>query len=396
MDLVVIPFHDWKKCEQEGFRTRDAHFILELSKRTDVDQILVVDRPVSLPEILLKRYDWKVANGEVLYRHNNVQLTHVAPKIFVLDILELTDIIRPIRLRKRWWADVLNRARIHTEIRRASDYLNISDYGLLVFTPLAYGLIDKLKEDYLLFFAVDNWLLHPQMQQVKEEVKAGYQKFSLHADAIITTSESLKELFEPNNSNVHFIANGVTPELFTRESINIPQDMRHISGPIVGYAGKIQERLDVELLQYLIKKLSHINFVFIGQMISPGHFSPLQGHSNVYYLGDKPYSVLPDYLATFDVCIVPHVQSDFTASMSPLKLFEYLAAHKPVVTTSSMGLELDKNWIFVSSDATDFLDGIQFFLQNKPEAPFVVPVEWTWKAKTEEVVTMIKSIRSTQ
>ena len=218
INLVVIPFHDWKKCEQEGFRTRDAHLLLELAKKPEINQILVIDRPISVPEMLLKRRRWKVSQGEILYRRKNMQLTSVAPKIAVLDILLHQDLVKPLSLRKRWWTDVFKREAIHRKIREAIHHLDMPNYGLLAFTPLAYGLINKIGENYRLFFAVDNWLVHPQMQQVAIDVKTGYQKFAASSDVIITTSESLKGLFEPMNANIHFIPNGVNPELFTNQT----------------------------------------------------------------------------------------------------------------------------------------------------------------------------------
>ena len=60
INLVIFPLHDWKKCEREGFRTRDAHLILEFEKNSLVEKILIVDRPISSPEMLVKKCWWKV------------------------------------------------------------------------------------------------------------------------------------------------------------------------------------------------------------------------------------------------------------------------------------------------------------------------------------------------
>ena len=124
--------------------------------------------------------------------------------------------------------------------------------------------------------------------------------------------------------------------------------------------------------------------------MAPRHFAPLKKFPNFYYLGDKSYDQLPIYLSNFDICIVPHIISEFTESMSPLKLFEYLAASKPVVATTASGINIDSRWLISTSNPESFLEGIQKLLHNKNEEKFIVPSAWTWPSKAEQVLSLIQ------
>ena len=63
INVVMIPFHDYKKWKEEGFRTRDAHVCEHFSENGEVNKILVINRPTSLAEVMLKQKDWRTQNG---------------------------------------------------------------------------------------------------------------------------------------------------------------------------------------------------------------------------------------------------------------------------------------------------------------------------------------------
>jgi len=389
MDFLVIPFHDWKKCEIEGFRTRDAHLLREFENHPEVERILVIDRPTSIAEVILKRRSWKVRTGDSVYSTKGAYLTKVSDKIFVLDLLVL-DFLRPICLKRRWWFEIFSRTSVHQHIRKAIQTVGLIDYGLLAFAPPASGVFNHLGEAYRIFFAVDNWLEHPQMRNAYHEICSSYQCVREHANTIITTSEKLRIFFADGHSDVYFISNGVEPNFFQRATTVVPKDMQFLSRPIVGYAGKIQERLDIELVGFLAQSLPDVNFVFIGAMMSPGHFDRLRHYPNIHYLGDKIYSNLPDYLANFDVCIIPHKVSEFTASMDPLKFYEYLAASKPIVSTPVSGISAIIDWVILANDKQEFLTGLQKMLMKDTGRVFDIPREWTWSFKAQQILTIIK------
>jgi len=97
-----------------------------------------------------------------------------------------------------------------------------------------------------------------------------------------------------------------------------------------------------------------IDFVLIGWKWGRTDFSKIENYANVHFLGQKNYEELPQYINKFSVAIIPHKIDQFTKSMNPLKIYEYLAAGKQVVSTPVAGLELFENDIKVGNTKQEF------------------------------------------
>ena len=101
----------------------------------------------------------------------------------------------------------------------------------------------------------------------------------------------------------------------------------------VGYYGALASWVDYELLNRLAQE-QDIQIILIGiEHDDSLEKSGLLGKENVRYFGKKEYGVLAGYVHYFDVCIIPFVVNEITKATSPVKLFEYMAMEKPVVTT---------------------------------------------------------------
>ena len=357
VDLIVLPLHDWKKCQAEGFRTRDAHLLLEFDKHPLVRKILVIDRPITLPEMLAKGRPWKVSSGKIANRERAACLTQVSSKTYVFDMLKF-DLIKPLLLQRKWWQYVFEQSSSVQAIKAAARKVGLKHPILWLSSPLAYGVISKLDEELVVFDAIDNWLEHPQAVGIRKNVAAAYQVISKKADLIFTNSKALRDFLSQDNHRTFFVANGVDKDFFNSAQKATPADLAKIPKPIAGYAGKIQQRLDVELIKHLAVNLPRVSFVFIGQMIYSPQFRQISKLANVYYLGDKHYRQLPNYLAGFDVCLIPHIVSRHTESMNPLKIYEYLAAGKPVVSTEIAGVDSFADEIAVASNKEEFLKAV--------------------------------------
>ncbi|HVQ36099.1 MAG TPA: glycosyltransferase, partial [Pyrinomonadaceae bacterium] len=161
------------------------------------------------------------------------------------------------------------------------------------------------------------------------------------ADLVCVTADRLMEKVRPLRPEALLVPNGVDYDHFeparNRSNQEIPIPLRTLVAegkPIIGYYGAHARWVDYELLRYAAQQRPDLNFLLIG----PDHEETLRASRltaipNVRWLGPRPYQDLPDYLRYFDVAIIPFVVDNITLSVSPLKLFEYLAAGKPVVTT---------------------------------------------------------------
>jgi glycosyltransferase involved in cell wall biosynthesis len=92
----------------------------------------------------------------------------------------------------------------------------------------------------------------------------------------------------------------------------------------------------------------------------------LSPYKNVHFTGAVPYARIPKIMAEFDVCIVPHVESQFTESLNPIKLWEYLASGKPVVSSNVAGFREYSDLCHIASGNKDFVVACQAALNEDP------------------------------
>jgi len=215
----------------------------------------------------------------------------------------------------------------------------------------------------LVLDAIDNLLEHPELAYVRSQIATGYDQLSRQADLIFSTSQSVRDMLGANRDGAWFLPNGVDPAEFQPDAAHpIPADLQPIRRPIVGYAGKMQQRIDIDLVRQVATALPQVSFVFIGQILDKAWMAPLFTIPNVYFLGDKHYKQLPDYLAAFDVCMIPHHAGKHEHGSNVLKLYEYMAMHKPIVTTGISGVEPFAERICIAADAGEFVAGICRYL----------------------------------
>lgn len=357
IDLIILPMHDWKKCEAEGFRTRDGHLMQHFEHNERVRKILVIDRPISIPEMILMRRNWRVKSGKTVRRTPSSYISQVSNKTYVLDIFS-SDIIKPLTLKRNWWDYVFKQERILKLISEAANYLELQSRVLFLWSPLSTGVIGRVQEKFIVFDALDNWYEHPGMIESRELVKKGYEVIKKKSELIFTNAESIKEFLKNGNCEVIYIPNGVDTSHFdVNDKESIPEDIKNIPRPLIGYGGKLDKRIDVSLVNYVAQNMPHASLVFIGPFLDKKWVKSLFGKSNIYFLGDKHYNIFPKYLSALDVCIIPHTVGGFDADH--IKLYEYLAAGKPVVSTSVVGSEVFKDIITIANSNEEFLRGIE-------------------------------------
>ncbi len=154
------------------------------------------------------------------------------------------------------------------------------------------------------------------------------------ADLVFTGGVSLFEAKRHRHANVHAFPSGVdTAHFLKARSIRTDfEEHTRIPRPRLGYAGVIDERLDLDLIDQVAKRRPGWQLVMIGPVVKIDPDS-LPRHDNLHWLGLKDYRDLPRYFAGWDVGLLPFALNDATRFISPTKTPEYLAAGLPVVST---------------------------------------------------------------
>ena len=155
------------------------------------------------------------------------------------------------------------------------------------------------------------------------------------ADLVLTGGHSLYLAKRNLHANVHEFPSSVDVAHFAkaRDSRRDPVDQAHIPGPRIGFFGVLDERLDRDLLAAVAAQRPEWHLVMIGP-VAKIDVADLPTAPNLHYLGAKTYAELPAYIAGWDVAILPFARNEATRYISPTKTPEYLAAGRPVVSTS--------------------------------------------------------------
>jgi glycosyltransferase involved in cell wall biosynthesis len=144
------------------------------------------------------------------------------------------------------------------------------------------------------------------------------------------------------------------------------------AGPTVGFVGAFEYWVDFELVMRLAMRMRHVTFLLVGggrrwKMIRA--LVDQLGLTNVVLTGALPYHQAMDYVAGMDVCLLPFTHDAVSDGSCPLKLFEYAALRKPIVSTGTKEvMRIGRGWISFADDTDEFVEAIQGYLSNKKMA----------------------------
>lgn len=208
----------------------------------------------------------------------------------------------------------IHRPLLWIENLRAADMLDYFDPVLTVFH------ISDL-------FAECPYTVNRQILRRREEIIIN------RSDLIICVSQRLQQAKSKSGKKVAYLPHGVDFEFFREADENDAEleNLKQVPRPRAGYFGTMTANNDIELLSFCAQKLPHISFVLAGE-ITGGDYSQLTKLDNVHFLGKVPYEKIPNLCASFDVCMLQWKMNDWIRHCNPLKLFEYMASGRPIVS----------------------------------------------------------------
>jgi len=239
-----------------------------------------------------------------------------------------------------------------------------------VYRPAFSLLLERIAHDLVVYDCMDPFVAF-RMERTKERVRQQEDALLRRADVVFTGGPSLQAAREAINPRTYCFPSGVDIEHFARAldgRATPPPDIVHLSHPILGYWGAVDERIDFDLLARLCRRWPEGSVVLLGPLV--GRKRPPLELPNLHFLGEKEYAQLPGYLAAFDVCLLPFVKSPLTAMISPTKTPEYLAGGRPVVSTPIP--DVARTWgdvLAVAEDCDAFVAAVERELQRPRPDP---------------------------
>ncbi len=387
--IAIIPFHDWRKIQLEGFRTRDAHFIEEFTKQKDRIKV-IINRPTTLAEVLAKR-KLGLIKGKRILKKGPFSLYEIETNLYLIDYFS-RDILGQLSKGYSWFFNKYASQGYQQFIEKVFDFLQITDVCLLNQNIFAAGLVRKVSVKLKVFDAWDNFNKFHVYHKVKDRIKESYKDLSVTSDLWITNSTDnmgdFSNDFAPKK--IVLVSNGVDLKRFVDDKDNskIPDDLKAIKRPIVGFGGKISQLIDVDLLNETMEGSPFVSFVFVGQILDKEVFSKIKKLPNYHYLGDKHYDQYPKYVKNFDVCIVPYVvEKSKKSGANTIKVYEYLATQKKIIGTPSNGIEYLSEYVYIINNANEFIAELR---DTKNLRPKIVLDKYSWKRKVNDFLTLIE------
>ncbi|MBX9578839.1 MAG: FAD-dependent oxidoreductase [Gemmataceae bacterium] len=240
-------------------------------------------------------------------------------------------------------------------------------YDLWFFTPLALPLADGLNPRVVVFDKMDDLA---SFQGASPALKQREADLLARADVVFTGGPSLYRATKDRHPNCHCFSSSVDTAHFGKAAGPLPEPAGQagIPRPRLGYFGVIDERFDAPLLAAAADARPDWQWVMVGPVVKIDP-ATLPRRPNIHYLGQQGYADLPNFLAGWDVALLPFARNESTRLISPTKVLEYMAAGKPVVSTRIADIvEPYGAMVGLGDEPAEFLAACEAALNESPEA----------------------------
>jgi glycosyltransferase involved in cell wall biosynthesis len=286
-------------------------------------------------------------------------------------------------------------------LRRQVRTLGLRDVIYWNFQPLLPGLASATRPAKKVYHCVDEFSAVPYWFNSASSARAREAECCREADLIICTGRTLVEWRRAINPNTHFVGNAGNFPLFSRAALPetvVPDDIARLPGKVVGMLGVIDFRLDVDLIAYLAARRPDWSLALVGLVKGDAPLQRLRVLPNVHIMGFKPTDDLPGYLKGMDACLIPYALNEYTHHVFPLKLYDYMAAGKPIVSSDMAEIRPNAGHGFAIARSYDeFLSEIERAMaENSPQRVAErqeLAGTHTWDHRVEEVSDLILSLR---
>lgn len=354
-DIVVLSIQPW----DIEIGSNCKNIALQFARN---NRVLYVNPPLDRITSLRHGHEARIQKRKHIKRGKLPDIEQVDDNLYVLYPKSLIESINWIKHHALFnYLNRRNSRRYSKNINSAIKRLNFQN--IILFNDSSMFLGRYLKEfldiDQYTYYIRDNlikvpyWKRHGQFTE--PELIEG-------ADLILSNSVHYVDYSKAYNKNSFMVGQGCDFSLFNKEidKINIPNEIKGIPSPIIGYLGSITSlRLDLDLIRFIADHRKSWSIVLVGPEDEEFKKSTLHELENVYFLGSKSSSELASYINSFDVAINPQAVNDITIGNYPRKIDEYLAMGKPIVATKTKAMYLFKDHTYLASNYMEFIRMIE-------------------------------------
>jgi len=283
-------------------------------------------------------------------------LASVAPRFSVLSVFSVP--LYHVNVVRR-----ANAASVRAQIYRALQTLGLRKPAAWVVSPSAVDVVRNGRFAKCVYQRTDDFAAFPGVRSAV--IHDMDREMVALAGAVVHVSRELHQQCTAAGGTSRLLDHGVDFERFA-EALHDPwrpADMLPIPHPIVGFFGAMDSHtFDADLVERCADQSRHAHFVLVGA--ATVQTGGLRRRSNVHLLGQKPYEQIPHYGKAFDVAMMPWVQNDWIRRCKPVKLKEYLALGKPVVSMHFPAIHPYEHIVWVCRDKAEFVHAVDRSIQG--------------------------------
>jgi glycosyltransferase involved in cell wall biosynthesis len=348
---------------------RKQRLAYEFSRQPDVASVLHVNPP--LPNSFLdvvrgrfhpgflgtdRRKHWQTLMGRMVAEADRVWSYTGSSKTLPLTRLAALRHSSPLpRINRSLYVQL-----VHWHLRRLAGERLV----LWLYHPLQVDLIDAFPERALLCYDwTDDWAEFDWLPVAdRQELVVSNECILRRADVVFTVSEELFRRARAINPNSYRAPNATDISVLSDNATDaVAPELADLPRPIIGYIGQIGDKIDYVMLEQVVTDRPNWSFVLVGNVWASKStlVDALAAWPNVYLMGQRAYNELAGFMRGFDVCILPHLRTSLTRSMDPIKLYDYLASGKPIVSTSVAGTERFADVVYIGDTAEEFVMALE-------------------------------------
>ena len=293
---------------------------------------------------------------------------------------------------------LINKYMFIRPIKRWMKVMNFHNPIIWTFLPngASLDIINNIDYELVIYYCIADFY---ELSGNPDKVKVVEDRLIRKSELIFVQGEVLEKRCRRLNDNVYIFPFGVNIEAFggfQHELGKLPDDIKSIKKPIIGYIGGIHRHIDFDLIYYIARAHPEWSIVLVGPIQTDiGKNSWLK---NIFLLGKKDFLDLPGYIGEFDVGIIPYNISGYTATVFPTKLNEYHAMGKPVVSTDIPEVvnfnAKNENLVSIAKTAEEFTECLRNAIQDKDEKLKTMRVNSarknSWEVRIEEMSIFIE------
>jgi hypothetical protein len=361
----------WARARGRGAFMAQDRFAMTLLEHPRVDRLLICNQHRSYAAKLLKD---RGRRGDAGFPRDGRRRL-VEPLR-----LRLTD---PSRIR----AVERDFARYDRAVERAARRMGLERPAVITTHPLLAGFGRFEWAGGVTFYATDDWASHPGYGRWQHAYEVAYERVRREGRRVCAVSQGVLDAVRPTGATT-VVPNGLEPEQW-RDVPAPPAWLAELPRPLLVYVGTLDSRIDADAVLAAARARPEATVLLVGPVFDRERIGRLAAAPNVVIREPLPHAEVPAVIGAADACLLPHVRTPLTVAMSPLKLYEYLAAGRPVAAIDLPPVHGIDPRVVMAADAGEFAAAVDRALAAGPatEAERLEFVRRNdWRARHERIL----------